>query len=296
MSAQEFYETLQKYQSGPFRVENLDRLTLTNRKIPTYYRIRTIGNHIRIMYWWFYGYQYPCFLNQGAHNGDWEHVMVILTEDRTAVAAVSFYQHSGHYTRIAGPRDAPCAPAGAGRCSGSFGFERSGTHPVVYSGKIAHGSYHDKKIVGLPGPTECAYFGDFRNPKSIDDYLQSWNNLIDLDGDEEAWIIADRTANWAWGPGGITNHPTKRFPDDAEHSVACTGNVNLGVADAACYQSECLSGDEETTSNCVKEWNPKLKVYHRMAKTNAYMYNYILPHQDAGLIRRRNHENEWNLP
>lgn len=311
MSAQVFYEYMINYQSGAFLIENTDKATLATGTIPTYYQVATIGKQIRINYWWFYGYQHPCFSEQGAHNGDWEHVMVILTEDRSAVTAVSFYQHGGHYTRISGPRDAPCTPNGVGRCSGSYGFESSGTHPVVYVGKFSHGSYHDSNAFSPPAGGECAYYGDFRNPKSSDDYLQTWTNLIDLNGNQESWIAVDKTANWVWGPDGISNHPTQRSPIDAEHSVACKGSATYGVDDVGCYQSECLAGDDETLTDCLKECEPgyinlgvacktgdwvwNWEFYNRLTGSNSYSYDYTLPQQDAGLSHRRNNQDEWNL-
>ncbi|CAF3704024.1 unnamed protein product [Rotaria sp. Silwood1] len=312
MSAQVFYEVWKNYQSGPFLIENTDRTTLAKGTVPTYYQIRTIGKQIRINYWWFYGYQHPCFLDEGAHNGDWEHVMVILTEDRSAVAAISFYQHGQHYTRIAGPRDAPCTPSGIGRCSGSYGFYSSGTHPVVYAGKLAHGSFHDRNAFSPPAGGECAYYGDFRNPESSADYLQTWKNLIDLDGNEESWIAEDRTATWVWGPDGVSKHPTQHDPADAEHSIACEGSATYGVANAGCYQSECLSGDDETATACLKEckvgyvniglycqkgrWPWEMQFYNRLSGSNSYSYSYTLPHEDVGLSRRRDDQSEWQLP
>ncbi|CAF1508670.1 unnamed protein product [Rotaria magnacalcarata] len=162
--------------------------------------------------------------------------MVVLTQDCSDVAAVSYYQHNGHYTRI--------------------GFDSSGTHPVVYSGKLAHGSYHDSNTFSSPTGGECTYYGDFRNPESRAAYLQTWTNLIDLDGDQESWIVDDKTATSMWSLDDVSTHPTKHNPVDSEHSVACKGCATFGVADANCYQSECLCGDDETMTNCLKECEP----------------------------------------
>ncbi|HYD81620.1 MAG TPA: hypothetical protein VEC06_17595 [Paucimonas sp.] len=315
MSAQTFYEAMKNYRYGAFRVENTDRATLASGTIPTYYQVRTVGNQVRINYWWFYGYQHPCYSafgeNFGEHNGDWEHVTVILKEDLSAVAAVSYYQHGGHYTRIAGPRDAPCTPDGVGRCGGSKGFSSNGTHPVVYSGKYAHGSYHDANSFTIPGPGECTYYGDYRNPASSADYLQTWRKLVDLDGAQESWLADDRTATWTWGPGGISTHPTRRYPNDAEHASACTGSAIYGVDDAGCYQSECLAGDDQAISGCIKEckpgyinmgltcnkkWGWPWEFYYRLSGDNTYGYGYTIPARDAGLSRRRGSREEWSLP
>ena len=117
MSAQKFFEAIDPAAGGKFlpgntRVENADRATLASGSIPMYYQVRQFGNQVRIMYWWFYGYQHPCYSDQGSHNGDWERVMVTLTEDGSGVASVTYWQHNNFYTRIAGPRGAPCTPAG----------------------------------------------------------------------------------------------------------------------------------------------------------------------------------------
>lgn len=65
-------------------MENIDRNTVIHNIIPTYYRAeRCGGNQVRIVYWWFYGYQAPCWPpDKGRHNGDWEHVMVTLSLER----------------------------------------------------------------------------------------------------------------------------------------------------------------------------------------------------------------------
>jgi hypothetical protein len=306
MSPQPFRDAMKK---EPFvLVENTDAATLQSGTIPTYYQARVFGNQIRIQYWWFYGYQHPCFGEEGKHNGDWERVMVTLKEDRSGPAAVTYWQHNGWYTRIAGPRDAPCTPGGTGRCDGR-GFEMSGTHPVVYAGKLAHGSYHDRNAAGPAGAGGCAYYGDFRNPASARDYLQTWRKLINLDGNDEPWIAEDRNANWAWGPGGIGNHPTQHPPGGI---AACDGSPTYGVANAGCYKSECLAGDDQASEDCLKECRPgynnvgltcnkgkwpwEWSVYGRLTGGNKYGYRYTLPTGDVGLSRRRNNWSEYDLP
>lgn len=58
--------------------------------------------------------------------------MVILSEDATRVAVVTYWQHAGWYTRIGG-RD-------------GFGIV-DGTHPIVYAGLKNHGSYHNTENI-----------------------------------------------------------------------------------------------------------------------------------------------------
>lgn len=312
MSAQPFYEEIKRAESGtPFkRIENLDKSTLGSGNIPTYYQVRTFGRQVRINYWWFYGYQHACWLDKGEHYGDWEHVMVTLREDRSAIAAVTFYQHNGSYTRIAGPRDAPCTPDGTGRCQGSGGFQTNGSHPVVYPGKYGHGSYHDSNGIGVDGAGNCAYYADYRNPASDADHMSSADKLIDLDGDAEPWIAVDRTAQWQWGPDGISNHPTQKAP--LAEVQACEGSPTYALANAGCYKSECLAGDDQASEDCLKECKHGYKnvgltcnkgvlpwewsVYGRLTGGNKYSYHYTLPQTDIGLARRRGDDSEWDLP
>jgi hypothetical protein len=332
MSPQPFFDKLTKDSDGnPVKmpgnsslgVENTNPASLQGGTIPTYYQVRTVGKQVRIRYWWFYGYQDPCFAGQGKHNGDWENVIVILREDRNAVAAVVYYQHGGWYTRVAGPRDSPCTPGGTGRC-GISNFRNDGEHPVVYVGKVSHGSFHDDNSAGPGGAGQCAYYGDFRNPKSDADFLRTWQKLVDLDEFGEPWMLKDywsahagasgyptgEFASWIWGPDGISNHPTQNPP--AIQLVACDGAATYRTADAGCYKSECLAGDDEASENCLKEckpdysnhgltcWKSALHLYGRLQGDHWYRYDYTLPTSDAGLSRRRHAvgdtEYEWDLP
>jgi Concanavalin A-like lectin/glucanases superfamily len=345
MSAQPFFDHLTKDSNGypvampgdaPVGVENTDNATLRGNTIPTYFMERITspqldfmkhfaGTQVRINYWWFYGYQHPCTrviggAYKGNHNGDWEHVTVILKEDRSAIAAISYYQHDGHYTRIS-VGHGPCTPAGTGRCGGSGGFEMDGTHPVVYIGRMAHGGYHDTNR-WLPGadrsapskdPLQCAYYGDIRDPGSAADNFDSSRKLIDLDGDKEAWLAKDRApASWNWGPDGISNHPTQKSPLDDEHRMSCEGRSTAWFQSDGCYKSECLAEDDEASEDCLKEcehgynnvgltcnkgvapWD--WKIYGRLTGGHSYGYRYTLPDYDAGLARRRTWDWEWNLP
>ena len=111
-------------------------------------------------YWLWYGKQKPCisYFDSG-HGNDWERVSVYVKQKR--VKKVVFHQHSGHYTRVRGS------------------FELNGERPVVYIGKVAHGSYHSGcdgrcsflELVkyGCLGTVNycqggCGYWDDFRNP------------------------------------------------------------------------------------------------------------------------------------
>ena len=140
-----------------------------NREAPVFYREETCGGETVYTYWLWYGWQKPCFKNLGSHGNDWEHVSVYVNPSTRQVSRVVFYQHTGYYTRRRGE------------------FERRGERPVVYIGKIAHGSYHsgcDGKCsfieffrYGCLGTVKycqggCGYWDDFRNPGPELDALQ----------------------------------------------------------------------------------------------------------------------------
>ncbi len=110
------------------------------------------------VYLW-YGKQKGCTLADKGHGDDWERVSVFVRRRR--VRKVVYHQHKGHYTRKRGK------------------FERKRERPIVYIGKVAHGSYHhrcDGKCsfreflkYGCTGTVNycaggCGYWEDFRNP------------------------------------------------------------------------------------------------------------------------------------
>jgi hypothetical protein len=69
-------------------------------------------DQVRIKYHFFYSWQPPCMISpllqppwyetKGAHQGDWEALTVTLSSDRQRIAAVTYHQHGGWYTRVAG--------------------------------------------------------------------------------------------------------------------------------------------------------------------------------------------------
>ena len=134
-----------------------------NHGAPVFYKEETCGSQKVYIYWLWYGWQKPCFkkFNIGSHGNDWEHVSVYVNPSNGQVSKVIFHQHNGHYTRRRGE------------------FERRDERPIVYIGKIAHGSYHHR-CDGKCSATEffkygclgtvnycqggCGYWDDFRNP------------------------------------------------------------------------------------------------------------------------------------
>ncbi|MHC4183923.1 MAG: S-layer homology domain-containing protein [Planctomycetota bacterium] len=237
MSAQEYFENAIE---GPFSFgSNEDVATLTTPGLypPTYYKAFMVGNQIRIMYWWFYGYQPGCYTAAdifcmflaGDHHGDWERVMVILSEDQSSVAAVTFWQHKGWYTRLA--ENADMAKETPDTSFGD-GLEFDGTHPVIYVGKNQHGSYFNQggnygAHVCYRWPA-CGYFDDFRNNEDNLAYrLDTWSNLVSLSDQAEPWMLESALDNYLQiGTGdGITTI----FNLDSKYVLA--NSVNIWVDD-----------------------------------------------------------------
>ena len=213
--------------------------------VPTYYTVMSNPSNgaLRIVYWWYYGYQPPCNwtgvlgavgAETGEHVGDWERVMRTTTPDRSAVEAVTYHQHGGWYTRWAS----------------LYGFELVGERPVVYVGRTSHGSYHNPRdacgaAAGDGSMTCCCYWRDPRDPPRLADGSAhpgwEWDtsiHLVSMRGDED-WMEFDRGPppsgnpflDWRWGPsvgicgegaGGacldkkwetaISGHPTRFAP------------------------------------------------------------------------------------
>jgi hypothetical protein len=179
---------------------------LRTGQVPTYFRVisdmDTLDEgRLRIAYWWFYGWQPPCndgpgaVGDDGAHNGDWEHILVTTSPDRLKVDFVTYYFHDAHYTRK--------------------NFELEVDRPVVYVGKLGHGSYHSNEGPScwmLESPHHCCEYADCRNPTKNTKW-HTFNKLVSLHRNSEAWMRADRVGSeyeyngqnfiitpWRWGP------------------------------------------------------------------------------------------------
>ena len=202
--------------------------TLVNGDVPTYYKvisdIDTVDEgRLRIAYWWFYGFQAACSDvkacpgNDGAHHGDWEHILVTTSPDRKKVDCVTYYQHKGYYTRKNFPLD--------------------GERPKVYVGKLSHGSYHSNEISGwmVGTPHHCCYYADYRNPKESTIWNNTYLNLVSLRGTSESWMRADHIGSsyayngsdyiitgWRWGPHISYCNFGGGCCSDWEHNMACS--------------------------------------------------------------------------
>jgi len=271
MSAQTFYDVVIQGQSTA-RVENTDPSTLGSGQIPTYYQLIECGAQVRIKYWWFYGYQSSCdSFDNGSHNGDWENVVVTLSEDRSTIAAVTFSMHGHTYTRLA--------------TRGGFSVE-DGTHPVVYVGKNSHAAHYEQ---GGSSDT-CLPWEEYRNNWS-GTHLDSGSNLVNLDRDSgpSDWSVADRLGGFSWGPDGINTHPTQSGPSCSMNAADWTGTVPTW------WHSQCKTGDRDDGTSCHTQCRPG---YTDMGLTctnwdiwsldtysqNIYGYDYWLPTSDVGLL------------
>jgi hypothetical protein len=176
-------------------MQNNNFQSLTAGQVPTYFNYSCNDEgRLRIVYWWFYGFQTPCNLAElgedGAHHGDWEHILVTTSPDRESVDAVTYYFHESWYTRQ--------------------NFRTEDERPVVYVGKLAHGSYHTdaRPNCWMKGtPHHCCDYADCRHPTG-DTWWYTNLNLVSLSGNSEPWMLADRIGSdydgyrieqWQWG-------------------------------------------------------------------------------------------------
>jgi hypothetical protein len=255
MSPQVFYDNVV---AGPYNyMSNTSGDPVTAGDVPTYWNATECGSQIRITYWWFYGRQDTCDGTSGAHNGDWEHVMVILSEDRSQPYGVVYYQHEGRYLRL----------------KHVHGFDlHDETHPVVYVGRQAHGSYHYKAY-----DQSCCYWADHRNGSGP--ALLSAENLIRLrtsDQGGELWMDADLEGGFTWGPGGIEGHPMQREVPCQER--ACVGQSGWGCHTSGCWQSDCRFGDTDCGLYCAEGGSLNCGLVWKL-----YDNDYVIPTSDSGI-------------
>ena len=227
MSAQEYFERRTQGETG--RLSNGDAATVTGNLVPTYWKAFRCGNQYRLVYWWFYGYQYECDCVSGEHEGDWEHVMVVLSEDKTQIAAVTFFQHAGFYTRL-GQR-------------GGYGLV-GGTHPVVYPGRNAHGSYHNTQS----GAQTCCYWEDHRDGDGpwLDTWVAPLERMRPVAQGGEPWMDADLAGTFSWGVG---THPTQSTSGNCGQQT-CAGTPTWGCHESGCFRSQCEVGDRDDGITC----------------------------------------------
>jgi hypothetical protein len=200
-SAEPYY---QKHKQGDLgRVCNQDVSSLPDQ--PAYYDIAYVNDSTFITYWFFYGFQSSCFGDLGAHDADWERVTVRVAGGQ--LRDVVYFQHDGRYTRRADT------------------IQVEGEHPVVYSGKNAHGSYHNSG-----GSGGCLYFEDFRVPGARNLKWETWHRLIDTTSGVESWMNASTQDDGLWGAAAPPPVHRGRSVDDTVCRTKAGGGTNTCIA------------------------------------------------------------------
>jgi hypothetical protein len=268
MSAQAFY-THAITQGNTARLENTDPGTLQHGTIPTYYQVIKGGNQLRIKYWWFYGYQNSCdAFGNGSHNGDWEDVTVILAEDRSSIAAITFSMHGHTYTRLADRN----------------GFDvEEGSHPVVYVAKNSHASHFENGGTSV----SCLPWDEFHNT-SNGTRMDSWKKLVDLNGAAEPWMASDRAGSFVWGPDGVSTHPTQKGPSTRMNAADWTTTIDTW------RHSQCKKGDADLVAGCLRRCRSgytdiagvctEIPFGWSTYTRSTYGFDYEIPNDDRGLL------------
>jgi len=123
-----------------------------NKNAPIYYDWVECQGYAKLVWWMWYGWQKPCFGNEGKHGNDWEHITVnfIKKNGNWKQDSVTRFQHAGWFTR-----------------------KDETKKPWIFVGKSAHGSYDTwckTQILKPLNPNSCVggcgYWEDFRNPGS----------------------------------------------------------------------------------------------------------------------------------
>lgn len=160
------------------------------------------SNSYKLAYWIWYGWQQECMIGQGSHDDDWEHVVLNFdyrTADVFEIESVTFFQHSGWYTR-----------------------QQTSTNLDVWVGKVGHGSYHCRcDGTGFLWDPEycqggCGYWDDFRNDTNGIQWRPT--NLVPL---REAGPMGDRVQN-----------------QDYRNLAACNGSSDRVLTTAGCWQND----------------------------------------------------------
>lgn len=190
-----------------------------SKNFPTYYEVQRNPNNpdrVFIDFWWTYKTQSTCFANLGGHDYDWEHTLVQVNTQTNRIVTVTYFQHSGWYTK-------------------DWRNVAAGTRPQVFVGKKAHGSYHFGNSISFPG-YDCSYYGDYRNPNGAADEVITWNNsLIEINCG-----IPQFSFNGNFG--GIGKGPLYRYRAYWSFS-SCSGNAGITGSDG-CSQSDFPEGTQ----------------------------------------------------
>jgi hypothetical protein len=230
---------------------NYDYSTLDRNLVPIYYQMIMCGTQARIKHWFYYGGQDQCVDgaagSESAHRSDWEAIVVTTNADQSQIAAVTYWVHGDHFTRL--------------RARGGVEI-RDWTHPVVYVGKIGHGSYPNDNAEDRLGGSGFRY--DFHH-SSDGKHMNTWGNLVSLADFAEPWMVYDNIgAGLDWGVG---THPSKEPPICNEN--ACRWG-SLPGNEGAMHHTQCLAGDTDMGTYCSDDGR-------------TYGYDYEIPTTDDGL-------------
>jgi hypothetical protein len=149
---------------------------------------------IDIQYWFFYPYRGDISgVEQGVHEGDWEHITVRVTRDGKNIIAIYYTFHSGE-----------------GRWNEKFDVVPNTKHPVVYSAWHSHASYPTAGIHGRPFPLP--------DDKTDDGGArwQCWNHIVNV-GEKHAPLNGQNwlqfTGRWGGSRGsGLGETPSPETP------------------------------------------------------------------------------------
>src|SRR5262249_19068705 len=110
------------------------------------------------------------------------------------------------------------------------------------------------------------------------------------------WIAADRTGNFVWGPGGVSNHPTQHGPS-CDMNAATWGDVPPGTPVASSFgdsytHPQCEDGDDDDLGyGCIRQCRPGNTNTGLFCSTSTdtyarqhYGYDWRLPTSDRGLL------------
>ena len=188
--------------------------------------------------------------------------MVTLSDNDGSVAAVTYWLHGDHYTRLPDR-------------GGVTEFE-AGPHVAVHVGKTSHASYFNQG-----GSGSCLIWEDFHHDGSVT--MDSWNNLVSLDANAEPWMLSDRAGDFVWGPDGVSTHPTTQGPS-CYMQAASFGEAH--------WHTQCKLGDSDSGVGCLRQCKSgytdgglictNWSNWHSYTR-ELYSYQYDIPTSNRGL-------------
>jgi hypothetical protein len=157
--------------------ENNGKCNTFDSNAPIYFKFAYCGNYMKLVWWFWYGWQKPCLGDLGKHGDDWEHITInfVKSGNLWVQDSVTWFQHDGWYTR-----------------------SNLAQHPDVYIGKNSHGSY-DNWCDGKGAIWQqdycagsCGYWDDFRNSKDAGWMPDNIKNLSDVTDNQVNRITGDK--------------------------------------------------------------------------------------------------------